>query len=136
MRFALPTILAATFLAAFPAAAERVLTPDEFAAMAIGRTMHFDRFGEAFGAEQYFEDGRVIWAFDGGGCQRGIWFANREGDICFVYSDDPAPQCWSFMEREDGRFVARLDGADPEEDLVSRRVSDEALDCPAPDVGI
>lgn len=136
MRFALPATLAAFLLAALPAAAERMLTPDEFAAMTTGRTLHFDRFGEPFGTEQFFDDGRVIWRFEGGGCQRGIWFANRAGEICFVYDGDPASQCWSFMERSDGRFIARLDGADPAEDLLNSRVSDEALDCPAPDVGI
>ena len=133
---ALAAGLAATLAAALPAEAQRVLTPEEFDAATVGRTFHFDRGGAPFGAEQYFEDGRVIWSFDGGQCQRGIWFPNAEGDICFVYEDDPEPQCWAFLEREDGRFAARLDGADPAEDLVTRRIDDDPLDCPAPDIGV
>ncbi|MFO6464414.1 hypothetical protein ACK8OR_08480 [Jannaschia sp. KMU-145] len=129
-------LILALFLAAGPAWAERVVTPDEFHQMVTGRTLHFDRFGEAFGAEQYFEDSRVIWAFEGGQCQRGIWFANPEGQICFVYDSDPAPQCWDFIEMEDGAFHARLDGDAPSEDLVTRDVSRESLDCPLPDLGV
>ncbi len=128
--------LAAALLAALPAAAERILTPDEFAAKVTGRTLHFDRGGEAFGAEQYFEDNRVIWAFEGGTCQRGIWFANAEGEICFVYEDDPAPQCWSFFETPGGGIKARLSGDAPEDDLVTRDVGRDALDCPLPDIGV
>lgn len=129
------TILVCCVLAV-PAMAERVVTAEEFEQMVTGKTLHFDRFGEAFGAEQYFQDKRVIWAFEGGQCQRGIWFENVSGNICFIYDDDPAPQCWQFLEANDGAFHARSLGADPAEDLVNRSVSTEALDCPLPDLGV
>lgn len=129
-------LFGATLLGAAPARAERVLTADEFADMVTGRTLAFDRFGTPFGSEQYFDDKRVIWAFEGGGCQRGIWFDNTAGEICFVYDSDPKPQCWDFLEGDDGRFRARLSGADPAEDLVSRGVSETDLDCPLPDLGV
>ncbi len=128
------TILAT--LAATPALAERVLTPDEFTRMVTGQTLHFDRYGAPFGSEQYFDDKRVIWAFEGGDCQRGIWFDNAAGEICFVYDTDPAPQCWDFLEGEDGAFRARLSGSEPEADLITRNVSKTALDCPLPDLGV
>ncbi|MGB3409344.1 MAG: hypothetical protein WBA67_17820 [Jannaschia sp.] len=130
------TLLFTALLAAAPAWAERVITAQEFEQMVHGKTLHFDRFGEAFGAEQYFTDKRVIWAFEEGQCQRGIWFANAQGDICFVYEDDPAPQCWHFIEMPDGAFHARVVGDDPSQDLVTSDVDTAALDCPLPDLGV
>ena len=118
------------------AGAGRAVTPDEFAAMVVGRTLHFDRYGEPYGAEQYFPDRRVIWAFEDGQCERGIWFDNAAGQICFVYDADPAPQCWDFLEMPSGDFHARADGSAPEADLVTRRTDEEALDCPLPDLGV
>jgi hypothetical protein len=128
-------ILLTLFLAA-PAWAERAVSPDEFEDMVTGQTLHFDRGGEAFGAEQYFEDKRVIWAFEGGECQRGIWFANPAGKICFVYESDPTPQCWDFLEMENGAFHARSEGSDPIDDLVTRRFGTDDLSCPLPDLGV
>lgn len=129
--------LAALGLAA-PAHAqsERTLTPDKFERMVVGRTLHFDRYGEAFGAEQYFDDKRVIWEFEGGECQRGVWFANPAGEICFAYEGSAGSQCWAFLEAPDGRFHARLSGEAASEDLVTRDVGRDALDCPAPDIGV
>jgi len=127
--------LALALLAA-PAWAERVVTPDEFAAMVTGKTLDFDRFGEPFGAEQYFDDKRVIWAFEGGQCQRGIWFANTKNEICFVYDENPEPQCWEFIEMPGGAFHARSVGSDPSADLVTSSVGTEPLDCPLPDLGV
>lgn len=129
-------LTALLLLLAAPAAAERAVTADEFAAMVTGKTLRFDRFGEAFGAEQYFEDKRVIWAFEGGACQRGIWFENASGQICFVYDSEPAPQCWDFLEMPSGAFHARAEGAAPDEDLVTRKFTEDDLDCPLPDLGV
>ncbi|WGH79709.1 hypothetical protein [Jannaschia ovalis] len=121
---------------ATPALAERAVSAAEFAEMVTGRTLYFDRFGQAFGAEQYFEDSRVIWAFESGQCQRGIWFENAAGQICFVYESEAVPQCWQFLQMPDGAFHARSVGADPAEDLVTRDVSRDPLDCPLPDLGV
>lgn len=130
-------LLILALLAPLPAgAAERIVSADEFAAMVEGRTLRFDRYGEPFGAEQYFEDGRVIWAFEDGACQRGIWFENAEGKICFVYDSEATPQCWDFIEVDGDAFHARAEGAEPEADLVARRFGDEDLDCPLPDLGV
>jgi hypothetical protein len=129
-------LIATLLLLATPALAERAVTPDEFEEMVAGRTFHFDREGKEFGSEQYFDDNRVIWTFEDGQCQRGIWFSNPRDEICFVYETDPAPQCWQFLEMEDGAFHARSVGAPPSEDLITRDVSREPLDCPLPDLGI
>ncbi|SDY83859.1 hypothetical protein SAMN05444004_103272 [Jannaschia faecimaris] len=130
-------LVVALGLTAQPVLAERVISAEEFEQMVAGKTLHFDRQDVPFGSEQYFDDKRVIWAFENGGeCQRGIWFENRSGQICFVYDTDPAPQCWDFLEGDDGRFRARLDGSPPDQDLVTERVTREALDCPLPDLGV
>lgn len=132
MRHLIFTIL----VLASPALAERSVSGDEFEKMVTGQTLHFDRYGEPFGSEQYFDDKRVIWAFENGECQRGIWFENTAGKICFVYDGDPTPQCWDFLEMENGAFHARSVGADPAEDLVTRRFEREDLTCPLPDLGV
>jgi hypothetical protein len=119
-----------------PVLAERAVTADEFEEMTSGLTYHFERDGRPFGSEQYFTDKRVIWAFEEGQCQRGIWFENASGQICFVYEDDPEPQCWLFLEMPGGGFNARVVGADPAEDLVTSSVDEEPLDCPLPDLGV
>ncbi|UWQ18004.1 hypothetical protein [Jannaschia sp. M317] len=134
MRRVIPFLIAVAVAA--PAWAERVVTSQEFEQMVHGKTLHFDRHGRAFGAEQYFTDKRVIWAFEGGQCQRGIWFENARGEICFVYDDDPAPQCWDFIEMPGGAFHARHVGDPPSDDLITRSVDDLALDCPLPDLGV
>ena len=131
-----PLVLLAALALAGPALAERPVTPEEFEQMVHGKTFRFDRFGEPFGAEQYFPDKRVIWAFEGGQCQRGIWFANARGDICFVYDSDPVPQCWHFIEMPDGGFHARVVGDPPSEDLITSGIDSEPLDCPLPDLGV
>ncbi|TFL18646.1 hypothetical protein [Jannaschia formosa] len=128
-------ILALSLLAA-PAFAERAVSPEEFEQMVHGKTFHFDRFGEPFGSEQYFPDRRVIWAFEGGECQRGIWFANVRDEICFVYDSSPEPQCWHFLEMPDGDLHARVVGDDPTQDLVTSDIGTESLDCPLPDLGV
>ncbi|KIT17708.1 hypothetical protein [Jannaschia aquimarina] len=130
------TLALSLVIAGGPAFAERTVSGAEFERMVTGKTFYFDRFGRPFGAEQYFEDKRVIWAFEGGQCQRGIWFENRSGQICFVYDGDPAPQCWDFIEMPSGDFHARADGADPSEDLVTSNVDTGDLDCPLPDLGV
>ncbi|WP_308917048.1 hypothetical protein [Jannaschia sp. LMIT008] len=123
-------------VAAAPAAAERAVSADAFARMVEGRTVTFDRFGAPYGAEQYLDGNRVIWAFDDGACERGIWYAGGSDRICFVYDSDPVPQCWTFLEMPSGAFHARAEGADPTADLVARDWGDEALECPAPDLGV
>ena len=136
MRPILASCLAILCAVATPALAQRIVSAEEFAQMVTGKTLRFDRDGSAFGAEQYFEDKRVIWAFENGQCQRGIWFQNRTGEICFVYDTSPEPQCWSFLEDGDGTFRARLSDDPTASDLVTREIGTDPLDCPLPDLGV
>lgn len=123
-------------ICALPAAAERVVSAAEFEAMVSGQTVYFERHGQSYGSEQYFPDKRVIWAFEGGQCNRGIWFENTAGEICFVYESNPVPQCWHFLEMPSGGFQARAIGAPPSDDLVRSGQDDVPIDCPLPDLGV
>lgn len=109
-----------------------ILSPEEFKEFATGSTLYFTKNGQPFGAEHYFEDGRVIWSFMSGKCDRGAWFEN-EGQICFAYESQSSAQCWHFFkdgEKHRGRVV----GADPEEDLTVAGRNSRELTCDGPGV--
>lgn len=134
MRRAVPALLLA--LAAAPAAADGILSPDAFETLAEGHTLYFGREGETFGAEQYFSGRRALWRFTDGTCQEGRWYAEGEL-ICFSYNlEGETPKCWRFRTRGSG-FEAVLtdDGRDTDFVLALERSDDSPLDCPGPAVG-
>jgi hypothetical protein len=122
-------------LAALPArAADPPLSGAAFEAYASGKTLSFAVDGQIYGSEQYLPGRRVIWAFAGEECRRGIWY-EADGQICFVYDDDPAPQCWLFFRGTDGlsaQFMGDPDGS-PLKEVAQ---SPEPLSCPGPEVGV
>lgn len=127
--------LACLALAHPVAATETIpLAGTTFAARVTGKTIYFEQYGRAYGAETYRGDGSVIWRFFGEDCQEGSWYP--EGDaICFVYDYAPTePQCWHFFDSPDG-LVGRVVGADPAEDLLGRRESAAPLICDRPYFG-
>ena len=127
-------ILALLCLTALPASAETLVSPSEFQAMSEGRTMYFSRGGQVYGAEQFYTRRRSLWQFSDGECDNGEWYA--EGSyICFVYDQNPGPQCWHFLRKEGGSFAARLRGSTEEFDIYLDRVDEEPLDCKGPSVG-
>ncbi len=137
MRLALALVLWPTLpLPPAVALAQVPLGAAEFEARVEGRTLTYSYGGEPFGTEQYFPNRRVAWAFTGGACVYGRWYA-QGASICFVYDNDPDPQCWQFFD-EGGRLLARFmgdgsgDGGGGALSEVSRA---ERLDCPGPDVG-
>ena len=132
MRLALTLCLMLTT----PAVAQETFSGAEFDARVSGKTLYFERAGRAFGAEQYFPDKRVIWAFEDGQCQRGIWFENADSDICFIYDVSPEPICWDFFEQPGGGVSARAKGADPLNDLFAVHEDEAPLACKAPDLGV
>lgn len=136
MRISAPAMFLA--LVALPlAAAEEApgpLTADEFEALSTGRTMYYNSGGQPYGAEQYLPGRKVVWAFLGDDCKDGTWYA--EGPyICFVYEDEPSPQCWTFYQSGDG-LVARFRD-DPEGvPLVAVEQSPKPMSCMGPNVGV
>lgn len=125
--------LAALVLATAPALAETPMSADEFESYVRGKTLFYSAGGFSYGAEQYLPGRRVIWTFLDGTCQEGMWY-EEDGLICFVYTEEPAPQCWSFWRRPGG-LGARFQN-DPEgSELYETRQSEKPLVCPGPDVG-
>ena len=113
---------------------EDILSPEEFRAFTAGTTLYFAKRGQPYGAEHYFEDGRVIWSFVDGPCERGAWF-EHDGQVCFAYETQSSAQCWHFFTDGDAHH-GRVVGGDPEEDLTVVGQDSRLLDCPAPGVGV
>ena len=89
-------------LLATPALAEEPLSAAEFEAYVGGRTLSSLSGGEPYGIEAYHPGRGVTWAFVGGECQRGEWYA-KGPDICFVYEDrEDDEQCWRFWREGTG----------------------------------
>jgi hypothetical protein len=131
-------LLVALMLAPPPAAGQSIVSPEAYEALAEGRTLHYTLEGQPFGAEQYFPGRRSLWRFAAGDCVAGIWHA--EGPrICFVYEDDPQPQCWSFLHSGDrlrAKLLTEPRSGGPPLVLELSHVDDAPLDCPGPDVGM
>lgn len=128
--------LAVAALSAAPAlATERQLTAAEFEARVTGKTFYYNSGGQAYGAEQYKPDRRVVWAFTGDDCKDGRWYEDS-GYICFRYDDSPDnPQCWTFYDR-DGRLLARFRDDPAGAPLIAVQQSPQPMACMGPDIGV
>lgn len=128
-------ILAAALSCAPFASLARDLTPSEFEAYTTGKTLFFGRMGEAYGAERYLPNRRVIWSFLDGQCKEGAWYSEGN-DICFVYEDAPdAAQCWRFQRGESG-LVALFQDNTPGEPLYEAQDIGEEMVCLGPEIGV
>lgn len=139
MRHATALLLAATL--ALPALAQEAtpvadapLSGAEFDAYATGKTLSYAQDGVVWGSEQYLPGRKVIWAFTEDDCQYGHWFEDQ-GNICFLYDNDPAAQCWKFFHEATG-LRAIFMGADGGTSLSEVAQSTTPLNCPGPDVGV
>lgn len=127
-------VIAAALLAA-PLQAAEPLSASEFEAYVEGRTLYYGQSGQAYGVEEYLPNRRVRWSFLDGKCKEGEWFATPESQICFVYEDNPDPQCWSFFE--DGGKLRAVFENDPQATvLYEAQQDDEPMLCYGPDVGV
>ena len=122
--------------AAQPAAAQEMLTPDQFLDRANGRTLTFvdAPSGVLVGVEQFLSRSRSVYARADGTCAYGT--VTVEGpELCFRYDDDPGRlHCWWPFEAE-GTMHVRL--AEPDTGEVQRvdGVSDNPVMCrPQPNV--
>ncbi|SNX69109.1 hypothetical protein SAMN05878503_10396 [Cereibacter ovatus] len=124
----------AALLIGSPGWAAEPMTAEEFDAYTLGKTLSYAIGGQIYGAEQYLSGRRVIWAFKGQECTRGIWY-DEGGQICFVYEHDGAPQCWTFYRQPDG-LRARFEGDPAGTELSEVEQSRTILICAGPDVGV
>ncbi len=137
-KLSLPACLASVILtvanSAFAApAGSDPLTGAEFEAYATGKTLTFAEDGQPYGAEEYLPGNRVRWAFDQDTCKEGIWYESGQ-NICFVYEDGSAPQCWQFFVESD-KLKAVFQGESGTE-LYEAWASDGPLSCMGPQVGV
>lgn len=125
--------LCLTLLAA-PLAAQDLMTAEEFDAYTQGKTLFYGQNGQAYGAEIYHQNRRVEWSFLDGECKEGEWFED-DGLICFVYEDNPNPQCWSFVKGTRG-LIARFENNPNTTELYEAQDVGEEMLCLGPKVGV
>lgn len=109
------------------ALADTPLSGAEFDAFVSGRTLTYSANGIPYGVEYYAPSQRVIWSVLDGTCEYGKWYeaSSPTGpQICFVYEDDPEPNCWQifmegnrmradFMNQPDSTVLYMLDETEP-----------------------
>lgn len=122
-------------LALTPAAvAESPMSGAQFEAYVTGKTLYFGQNGASYGVEEYLPDRRVRWSFLDGQCKDGLWYEQAD-QICFVYEDNPTPQCWSFY-REGTGLRAVFENDSSATILYEAQQNDEPMICYGPDVGV
>lgn len=124
--------LVALVLAASPVCAQ--MSAEAFDAATRGKTLFYGSNGEPYGVERYLPDRRVIWSFLDGRCKEGMWYPEG-GQICFVYEDQGAPQCWVFSQRAEG-LAARFEGRGDVIDLYAAEDLGREMLCLGPEVGV
>lgn len=126
--------LALSGLTALPAMAAEPLSASEFESYVTGKTLYYGESGQSYGVEEYLPDRQVRWSFLDGKCKDGFWYEDA-GQICFVYEDNPDPQCWSFF-REGGGLRAVFENDPASTTLYEAQQDDEPMLCYGPDVGV
>ena len=128
--------LVLSFILALPAAAAEPglpMTAAEFDAATVGRTLYYNSGGLSYGVEQYLPGRKVIWTFLGDYCREGECYEDG-GYICFVYEDNPEPQCWTFYQSSRG-IVARFEDDPTLTTLYEITKTPELMMCLGPEVG-
>ncbi|MGR3375084.1 hypothetical protein [Salipiger abyssi] len=121
-------------LAPLPLAAAQPMSAAEFERYVTGKTLYFGLGGTDYGVEEYLPGREVRWSFLDGRCKDGFWY-EEAGMICFVYDDQPAPQCWSFF-REGNGLRAVFENNPANTVLYEARQDDEPMMCLGPEVGV
>ena len=121
-------------LVAVPACAQDYLSAEEFDAYTAGKTLYFGQSGAPYGAEVYLDGRRVRWSFLDGDCKDGTWYPENEM-ICFVYEDNPDPQCWTFQLGPSG-LIARFENNPSATELYEAQDIGEEMLCLGPKIGV
>ncbi|WP_204115371.1 hypothetical protein [Shimia biformata] len=127
-------LFALLVLLASPALAQSPMSAEEFDRYTRGKTLFYAADGTRYGVERYFPDRRVRWSFLDGKCKEGVWYEDA-GDICFVYEDNPVPQCWVFYSESGGLRAEFRDGQSAGVLYEIASDEDEML-CLGPEVGV
>ncbi|MGI9369636.1 MAG: hypothetical protein ACR2O2_12445 [Ruegeria sp.] len=124
------TLCAITF--ALPAAAQTLISPDQFLDMAVGKTLTFYHYqtGAFVGVEQFLNRSLTVWQEGEDTCVYGQ-ISVPDGQICFLYDNDDSgvPVCWwPFLH--DDRLMVRLAPFGQSEIQEVRSVTNETISCP------
>jgi hypothetical protein len=124
----------ALLLAAQAASAQTPMSPDDFDAWSVGKTLDYAVDGQVYGSETYFPGRRVLDADTGGPCLEGTWYADGNA-VCFVYPARDGTHCWLYWREGDAVFAKPLTAApeDPAQEVIEAA---SPLSCPGPDVGV
>ena len=115
------------------ASAEAPMTGAEFDEYATGRTLSFGTIGNPdYGVEQYLPGRDVIWSPAPDICIEGVWF-EQDGDICFLYENDPEAKCWKVYRTETG-IRAEFTNRPGTTVLFESTDLEKPLTCPGPDL--
>jgi len=131
--FPMTRLIFALIFLAFPAFAQTPMTASEFEAHTSGKTLYYGVGGQRYGVEAYLPDRRVRWSFLDGECKDGAWYPSGD-QICFVYDDNPVPQCWLFYLDGD-HLAAQFASGDNPTVLYEIEGAGEML-CLGPKVGV
>lgn len=99
-----------------------------------GKTLYFGRDGAPYGAEEYLPNRRVRWSVLDGECQDGTWYQDDQM-ICFVYENNPEPQCWSFYQQAGG-LMAQYRNDPKQNTLFEIKKTKTPMICLGPEVGV
>ena len=128
-----PVLIALLWVAPALAQSGPPMTAEAFDAYTRGQTFTYGTGAQPYGAEEYLDNRRVRWSFLDGKCQDGTWY-EEDSMICFVYDDNPDPQCWTFYQTPRG-IVARFEDDPSQTTLYEITRSAEPLMCLGPEVG-
>ena len=131
MKFILSALLCLNFSTS---SADTSMSADEFESYTNGQTLFYSQNGSVYGAESYFEGGRVRWSFLDGNCLFGTW-QRRENMICFEYGPDIEIQCWQFFKDGD-ILIAKLPDDELSAPLYEASRAPTPLECPGSEVGV
>ena len=116
-----------------PVSAAAQMSAEAFDQYTKGKTLFYVENGQTYGAEEYLPGRRVRWSFLDGECSEGVWYEDA-GGICFVYENNPEPQCWSF-QKGPRELIADFIGGD-DQVLYEAQDTGEAMMCLGPEVGV
>ncbi|SDF47408.1 hypothetical protein [Sulfitobacter delicatus] len=105
-------LLALALSLALPAAAQTLLTPDEFLDRAESRTLTFEDWpaGGLVGVEEFLSRQHSRWVHADGHCTRGQ-ITVEAPYVCFRYEDDPGrAHCWLPFDYEGKLLVQSPEG--------------------------
>ena len=120
-------------ITAHPALAQN-MSAEDFDRYTRGKTLFYGQNGAAYGVERYLDRRRVVWSFLDGQCNDGVWYEDN-GQICFVYDNNPDPQCWTFQQGPNG-LIAQFENDPTATELYEAEDIGEEMLCYGPDVGV